>query len=256
MEYYKFEKMLDRKIIFVLFLSLFHFSVKAQKQELRTLYLQQISLDADWSTTFDGGYYKGLTNANYTRWGIRNVTKYRLNGTLVLDAGFMYNRVDRYENGVENEFRPHQSLHVAYPRFENMTIKHRFRMEEQFYTHSYNDKTDFATRLRYAVSTQRAIDFKKRIEPNTLYWKASGELSFNFIGRLIEEDKHFFQRGRYGLGLGYQFNSKMSIEGMVYYQRTYSNASFHEYSDLTIYNFYLKRRVFWQKKKKKVVSPT
>lgn len=243
--------MIDRKIILILFLSLFHFSVKAQKQELRTLYLQQISIDANWSTTFDGGYYKGLADANYWRLGIRNTTKYRLNGTFILDAGFMYNRVDRYENGVENEFRPHQSLHIAYPRFENMTIKHRFRLEEQIVTHSYDAKTDVASRLRYAVSTQRAFDLSKQIEPNTLYWKASGELFFNFIGRLIEGDNNIFQRGRYGVGLGYQFNSKMSVEGMAYYQRTYSDASFHEYSELTIFNFYLKRRVFWQKKTKK-----
>ena len=162
--------MITRKTLLILFISLFHYTVKAQTQELRTLFLEQISLNANWTTIFDGGYYQGLGDADYTRWGIRNSTRYRLNATFVVDAGFMYNRVNRNEIGFENEFRPHQSLRIAYPRFPHMTINHRFRMEQRFVTHSYEDDTNITSRFRYQVGTRRAFDLSKNIEPKTVYW--------------------------------------------------------------------------------------
>ncbi|TLX75331.1 DUF2490 domain-containing protein [Labilibacter sediminis] len=240
--------MFIRKVLLILFISLIHLTGKAQTQELRTLFLQQISLNHDWTTIFDGGYYQGLGDAEYHRWGLRNSTRYRLNGTFVVDAGFMYNRVNRPEVGIENEFRPHQSLRIAYPRYPHMTINHRFRLEERFITHSYNDKTNITSRFRYQVGTRRAFDPDKNIEPNTMYWKASGEITFNVLGNIID-DYTFFQRGRYGLGLGYQLNTKLSIEGTLYYQRSYNNTNFDDFSDTTIFNFYIRNKIFWNKEK-------
>ena len=68
------------------------------------------------------------------------------------------------------------------------------------------------------------------------------------LGKIVD-DYSFFQRGRYGAGLGYQFNTKTSIEGTVYYQRSYNKSNFDDFTDTTIFNIYIRNKIFWNKKK-------
>ncbi|WP_430931570.1 DUF2490 domain-containing protein [Saccharicrinis sp. 156] len=234
-----------RTIVFICILLLANV-LKAQKQELRVLVLEQFKIDPSWTTTFDGGFYKGYNGADWTRWGIRNLTAYKLSGNVSVDVGFMYNRTATPDKVVQSEFRPHQSIKFMYPRMAHMSFSHRFRMEEQFYTYNRDRENKNASRFRYEIKTKRAFNTNKNIEAKTPYWMASVEFFFNPVGKM-EHDHILFNRGRHGIGIGYKLNSKTSLEGTLFYQHTHSNTNFSDYSDIAIFNVYIKNSLFSRK---------
>jgi len=218
----------------------------AQEQEIRTLYLQKFEVNEDWTISFDGGYYNGVNEADYGRWGIRNVTSFKISDAVTIDAGLMYNRIDIPDVGIKNEFRPHQTIKVAFPNNHSLSLKHRFRFEEQFFTYNYQAENNSSTRLRYQIQTKRAFDFSENISAGSAYWMASSELFLNIEGK-IQDDYNLLKRSRYGLGLGYKISSATSLEGNIYFQRTYSNTSMEDYSNMAIFNFYIKNTLFANK---------
>ena len=217
----------------------------AQESELRTLLLGKIKLGSRLTTAFDGGHYKGFGGADYSRWGIRNLTAYKLSDVVSVDVGFMYNRTAKPGQVIKNEFRPHQSVKITFPQLNSLVFTHRFRMEEQFLTYSYKEN-DITSRFRYEIKTKRAFSLKKEVEPKTAYWMVSVEFFFNPVGN-IEHDHVLFKRGRHGVGLGYKINSKTTIEGALLYQHTHGNTNFKDRSEVTIFNFYIKNSLFSRK---------
>ena len=221
----------------------------AQTEELRTLILTNVNFNYKWSGSVDGGYYKGLNDANYTRWGIRTIARYRINSTFRADLGFMINHVNSKDNGKQNEYRPHQTLLIGYPRLNYMTINHRVRVEEQFYSHTENADDFFNTRLRYELKTQSAFKRNNTIGPKTAYWMASTEVTFNILEK-IKNNYKGVERLRTGIGLGYMISSANKIEATVYYQHTYSELSYADSKQVTIFNFYYKHYLFSKPKQK------
>ncbi|WP_161636235.1 DUF2490 domain-containing protein [Saccharicrinis fermentans] len=234
--------MIKRTIVFIcIFIS--GAALWAQKQELRTLLQEQFKVSPLWKTSFDGGYYRGYDGVEWTRWGIRNLTAYQLNDHISVDVGVMYNRTATSDQEVKNEFRPHQSIKISYPRLAHMSFSHRLRMEEQFYTYKKAEKSENASRFRYQIKTERNFCTPKKKGVNIAYWIASLEFFFNPVGKL-QDDYILFNRGRHGLGVGYQLSAKTSVEGMVLYQHTHNNTSFKDYSDMAIINFSIKNSLF------------
>ncbi len=220
--------------------------LSAQGTELRSLMLEQFKFNSHLTTSFDGGFYKGLIGADYARWGVRNVTSYKLSNAVSVDAGFMYNRTVTSDEVIKNEFRPHQTLKISYPCFSKMVFTHRLRMEEQIFTYNHIRENSTASRLRYEVKTKRAFNLKKSIKPKTPYWMASVEFFFNPAGK-IQDEYILFNRGRHGLGLGYKLNSNTTLEGTLLYQHSHNVINFKDRTDVTIFNFYIKNSLFSKK---------
>ncbi len=229
----------------LVFILVFFFTknILGQQQELRTLMLEQFNINNNLKTTFDGGYYKGCNLVDWTRWGIRNATSYKINEKISVDIGFMYNRTVTTDESVQNEFRPHQSVKLTAPILPKMKLTHRFRMEEQFYTYNNSEGNKNVSRFRYEIKTKNAFNLKKNIESQTTYWIASSEFFFNPAGK-IQDDYILFNRGRYGLGIGYKINNRTALEGSLLYQHTHSNKDFKDYSDIAIFNIYIRNSLF------------
>lgn len=215
----------------------------AQQNELRTLFQGKFIFNSDWRASIDGGYYRGLNDNGWNRYGIRLIAQRRLNSMVQFDAGFMYNYVDNNNDTHTAEYRPHQTVKLAYPRFSRMTINHRFRLEEQIIYKSSSNSTNMTSRFRYEIKTKRAFDLTKFIEPRTYYWIASSEITFNFSGH-IKGDYGVLERGRHGLGVGYRVNTNTSIEGNSFFQHTHKGLDFYDHSDLFIFNFCIIQSIF------------
>lgn len=230
-------------LLFVLTCKLIGFS---QDQELRTIYVQNIKLDNGWSISLDGGYYKGIKDLDHDRFGIRNVTAYNINNRISIDLGFMFNWIDTHNIGVKKEYRPHQSLTIAYPNNKKLKIKHRLRLDEQFFTFNYDEKSNSSSRLRYRLQTKRNFNFSKTKDTSNSYWVAFGEVFLNIAGK-IKDDYNLLKRGRYGIGLGYKLTSNTSLEGNLFYQQTYNNTNLNDFKNMTIFNFNVKNTLFQKK---------
>ncbi len=206
----------------------------SQENELRTLFLSKFNLKNQWNASIDGGYYNEIGHNYWTRWGIRGIIEKRINPILNVDCGFMYNYVSRNDGEVTNEYRPHQTLKIAYPHLENMTIKHRFRLEEQF-IQSNKQSVDIRSRFRYEVKTKRNLSFKKNIKTREPYAIASAEVSFNVLGH-VKGVNRFFERGRYGIGVGIKLDSYTAIEGTYYLQHSNRSLSHNNKIQCNIFN--------------------
>jgi len=232
-----------KRLLVLIPLLLFCIVGNAQQNELRTLFLAKFDFNSDWRGSLDGGYYRGLNGSGWDRYGIRAIAQRRLNSKVQFDAGFMFNHVNNHDGTHTNEYRPHQTVKLAYPRFSRMTINHRFRLEEQIIYRSSTEKTQMTSRFRYELKTKRAFNLEKFIQPKTFYWIASSEITFNFTGH-IKGEYNFFERGRHGLGVGYRVNTNTSVESTAYFQHTHKGIDFHDHSDLFIFNFCIVQSIF------------
>ncbi|TAJ14130.1 DUF2490 domain-containing protein [Marinilabiliaceae bacterium JC017] len=225
------------KYLFIIILLGNAFHLFSQNRELRIIYQETIHFNEKWSLLSDGGLYQGLKDAEWTRWGIRGSMTYKKSDRISLDGGLMINHVNKYGNGNEIEFRPHQSFRFLYPILPRMSFRHRLRVEERIFIYPPEGNSDFNTRLRYRVSTRWGIN-KRVIYPKTLYGLASAEFNVNLFGD--KSDFGFFQRGRYGMGLGYQISTALSLEGTYFYQLTRTGLTETEEDKLGIFQIALK----------------
>ncbi len=196
--------------------------------ELRSIYLQQHQLNDKYSINLDAGSYLGLGNNIWTRWGFRGTIRRKFNDFYSLDFGFMYNRVNYYADNISldgaietidiirHEYRPHQALHVNYPRFQSSTLKHRLRLEERFFAYDNNNGRDFRMRLRYRILHQGRFD-RQPVAPKSFYYRTYAEFNFNIVD---EADDVFWIRGRYCIGYGYMFSSKLSADASYFFEHT------------------------------------
>lgn len=193
--------------------------------ELRTIYVQRHRINEDYILSGDVGSYLGLGNNVWTRWGIRASLQKKLNEFYSIDAGFMYNLTNFYEEEIEgidreritrHEYRPHQTFHISYPRFRSSVLKHRIRLEERFFNNIGTEIKDFKMRLRYRVYHQARFDGQP-IGPKSLFYRGFAEFNFNLVN---EAENAFWVRGRYCAGLGYQFNAKFTVDGNYFYEHT------------------------------------
>jgi hypothetical protein len=94
-----------------------------------------------------------------------------------------------------------------YNYLHKLKIEHRYRAEQRFATNNYRN------RYRYRVSFTLPI-FKHKVEKKTLYLNCSNEL---FLG----DKAPFFQRNRFFVGAGYEFNAIFSMQTGFMHQFDY-----------------------------------
>ena len=221
--------------------------------ELRSIYVQRHKLNDKYTLNIDMGSYLGMGNNVWTRWGFRgNITR-QMNDFYKLDVGFMYNRTHYYDDITEgdaieqidvtrHEFRPHQTISVSYPRFKSSALQHRLRLEERIFTNVHTDVVNYKMRLRYRVLHQGRFDGQP-IAPKSLFYRTFAEFNFNVYE---EADDVFWVRGRYCLGMGYQFNSKLSADANYYFEHT-NIARDTEQVITHIFQLTLRQTIFWDK---------
>ncbi|WP_439184202.1 DUF2490 domain-containing protein [Carboxylicivirga taeanensis] len=250
-----------RKIFVLLCISLTSvIAIKSQQQydfnlfngagELRTIYVQRHRLNELYALNLDAGSYIGLGEKVWTRWGFRGAIQRSLSDLFKADIGFMYNRVKFPEpirsdeptsnKYIRHEYRPHQSVSVSYPRFKASALKHRLRLEERIFHDEFKDETVFKMRLRYRLQHQARFDGQP-IAPKSLYYNTSAEFNFN----IYQEAKDvFWVRGRYNLGLGYQFNSKLSGDLNYFFEHN-KTAKGQDQAILHIFQINLRQTIYW-----------
>ncbi|MCG8581313.1 MAG: DUF2490 domain-containing protein [Bacteroidales bacterium] len=205
----------------------FDFNLFNGSGELRSIFVQRHRLNDKYTLNLDAGSYVGLGNNIWTRWGFRGNISRKINDFYSCDIGFMYNRV-HYEDDIiiedvtermdvtRHEYRPHQAFHISYPRFQASSLKHRFRLEERIFTQVHSDIRNFKMRLRYRVMNQGRFDGKP-IAPKSIFYRTFAEFNFNIYQ---EAEDVFWVRGRYCMGLGYMFSSKLSADANYYFEHT------------------------------------
>ena len=219
--------------------------------ELRSIYVQRHRFNEKYTLNLDFGSYLGLGSNIWTRWGFRgNITR-TISYFYRVDLGFMYNRVHYYDDiskdditeeveVTRHEYRPHQTLTISYPRLKSSAIQHRFRLEERIFTTVHNDTPDFKMRLRYRILHQGRFD-SQPIAPKSLFYRASAEFNFNIYE---ESDDTFWVRGRYCLGIGYMFSSKLRADVNYYFEHNNVNRATEQV--LThIFQVTLRQTIFW-----------
>jgi len=205
--------------------------------ELRSLYHQNININEKYSTSFDGGSYLGIGTNVWTRWGFRGSIKRNINYRLAVDFGFMYNHIT-YESKVSQEYRPHQSFFFNYPTLEYSTIQHRIRLEERIFNDNIRNEHTIRSRIRYRISNQGTLK-KKPVSPKAFYYRLSAEWNFNIYNEI---EGKFLLRGRYGIGYGYQFNSKFSADANYFMQHDAQQNS-NGHSILHIFQFSFRQTI-------------
>jgi len=146
---------------------------------------------------------------------------YQANPKLQLRLGYAWIETYAYGdypiNGMGKDFTEHRTYQMATltDKISRLDISHRFMLEQRFvgrYT-SANLATEddylFLNRLRYMFRVQMPLKGSS-IDDNTPYIAMYDEI---FIGFGPNVNENIFDQNRFGLLLGYKFNSGFRIEG-------------------------------------------
>lgn len=107
-----------------------------------------------------------------------------------------------------NEFRVWEQLQLK-NSIGVIAIEHRFRVEQRFTSNG------FRNRFRYRIGGILPID-KKELGPETLYLATQEEI-------FLTDKEPFFERSRFFLGAGYQFNEQLTLQAGWLRQFDYSS---------------------------------
>jgi hypothetical protein len=221
--------------------------------EFRSVYIQRHRLNDKYNLNLDAGSYLGLGSNVWTRWGFRGNIQRTLSDFYKVDVGFMYNHIN-YKNEeiiegkietkhiTRHEYRPFQSLSVSYPRFKSSALQHRLRLEERIFTQVHKSVPDFKMRLRYRLMHQGRFDGQP-IAPKSFFYRTFAEFNFNIYE---EAEDVFWVRGRYCMGFGYQFSSKLSADANYYFEHT-KTATDEDQVITNIFQISLRQTVYWNK---------
>jgi len=206
-----------RKYLFFLFFVGYTATIISQNAELRILYKESIRFNEFYRLELDAGPYIGIGDNDWIRYGIRGSLERKLSDRYALDLGFMYNYEDKAAN-VRHEYRPHQSFHMRISFWNVMALKQRFRLEERFFQVDGNSDVDFSTRFRYQIGLRSGFNGKP-VQPKALFYALSAEWNMNVIKKADTDAR--FERGRYGVGVGYPFNTRWETNLTWFYQTVY-----------------------------------
>lgn len=219
-------------ILFVIFSLLSNVAGWSQTSEIRVIYKETIRLNESYKLGIDAGPYTGMDQADWMRYAFRGSLERKLSNRWAIDMGFMYNHIDK-NSAIQYEYRPHQSIYLKLPVKQTIVLRHRLRLEERIFKAKDADGSDFSVRLRYRINTKNTFNGKP-IQPKALFYALSAEWNMNVVKK--NDSDGLFERGRYGVGLGYPFNTSWQTALTWYYQSNYETdikpSSYH-----TIFEF-------------------
>lgn len=100
-----------------------------------------------------------------------------------------------------------------------LKIEHRYRVEQRWFRFR-DDSTSFRQRLRYRLNAFYPLN-RKAIGPGTVFLSAYDEIFLNPKGPVLE-------RNRIYLGVGYQFNSHLTLQTGWVNQANYNAPTFSQ----------------------------
>lgn len=102
------------------------------------------------------------------------------------------------EPKVNDEFRMWSQLSLN-NSWQRLKIEHRYRWENRWTLRGYRN------RFRYRLQAQLPLN-RAKIQKNTLYAVVSDEI-------FLTDKATYFERNRFFAGLGYEFNSHLTVQG-------------------------------------------
>ncbi|RCH56717.1 DUF2490 domain-containing protein [Mucilaginibacter hurinus] len=207
----------NRKLIvfLVAVLSLCSFNVKAQNSKTGTWGIVTVTLPGD-STHKWGAYIELQTRTNTLfnqafYYEAKGGVSYDIanNYTALIGTGryitYDYDDLDGPPTNLETRLWQQLTVNQFLDRIK---IEHRYRVEQRFFNTGYRNR--FRYRLNLAIPINHA-----KIGPKTWYGATFNEIFLN------NKAPHF-ERNRFYLGLGYQFNKSLSVQAGWMHQYNYT----------------------------------
>jgi hypothetical protein len=186
----------------------------------------------------DAGY-RTIWEESWTRIHLRPSLRYKLGKIWEIHGGlgFLYTWDTRNPN--QFEIRPWQGLQLNWPKTIHMSVKNRVRIEERLvYT---TDNWDFSFDLRFRYKLSLKVVPCKSCELQDVYIPIYGEM---FLPVNDSIDEFFRNRGRLGIGLGYNTSKDWGFSLVMNYQK--SRAGPEDEFDVIDYAYQLKIVKRWK----------
>ncbi len=200
----------------VLIFSAISFSATAQNDKVGVFAIGDIILPGDSITPW-GGYIELQTRSNEltsqyfyyeTKGGVSyDITK---NHTALLGAGRYYTGENDLNLNPNSEFRMWEQF-VVTQLLSRLKFEHRYRIEQRWVNGIYRN------RFRYRLNLVLPLNNKK-VEAKTYFLSMFDEVFFN------NKAPHF-ERNRFSIAFGYQFNKSFSLQAGWLNQYNYNLTS-------------------------------
>lgn len=190
----------------------------------------------------DLGYRTAISNQNWSRIYARPSLKYHFNNNWEFHSGlglfYIYNKsdIDRFE------ITPWQGIQLNWPKFIHISFKHLIKVEERLSFTTNNWNSSFELRFRYKLSGR--IKLFKTAALQKWYIPFYGEI-FYPINENLEET--FRNKGRAGIGLGYNASKKWRFSFLMNWQT--SRAGINDQLKVSDFAYQLKIIKHWNRKK-------
>jgi hypothetical protein len=190
----------------------------------------------------DGGYRIILNEEILHRIYARPSLRYHINKLWEFHSGIGLFYIVSKAKVNRFEVTPWQGIKLNWPRFEKLRFNHLLKLEERISFLTNNWEASFDFRLRYILSSRLDI-----IE--------TGDESFFFIPFYVEVfipvfddiEEVFRNRGRAGVGFGYNESRNWRFEFLFNWQTSRSSAN--EEFGITDYAYQIKIRKLWNFKR-------
>ena len=177
----------------------------------------------------DTGYRTDLNNNLWHKINLRPSVRYHIDKYWHLHGGVGFFYTFNKEVSDQFEIRPWQGIKLGWPRIKNLGIHHYVRFEERISFLTDDWSSSLALRLRYQLSFR--WDIIKLNKNRFWFIPVYGEVFFP-VG---DEVKEFFRdRGRLGVGLGYNPSDIWRFSFHVVWQKSYTGVD-EDYSVTDIF---------------------
>ena len=177
-------------------------------------YCYQVKLNQKWSWNSDVAFrWKDGFDAS-TQYLVRTAMSYQLNPQLAVSAGFAHFGFFTEGEVSKIEFRPHQEF-ILQNKFQKLSIKHRYRLEERFFQSTSEDyplANSFNFRFRYKLSTSFPLfTFSPRKPDRKLSFLVANEVFLNAGKNIVH---NVFDQNRVMLGPALQLNKHLKVSSI------------------------------------------
>ncbi|PTB97126.1 hypothetical protein C9994_04200 [Marivirga lumbricoides] len=170
-------------------------------------------------------YGEGEENFRTDRWEIKAFGTYTLFGKRKLSLGYMYRKVDPFDEDAGYEHRLTQQF-AFLTELKGLRLANKIRVQERIRSSSY------FTRLRYSISSDFPLNGES-LDEGELYFIAGNEVIYEFNS--VEDELE----NRFSIGLGklFQKGQKLQLAVESQYSDLISEATSHILQVKTVYYF-------------------
>ena len=182
----------------------------------------------------DAGYRSIITEKSWNRIYIRPSFRYKIHKKIELHTGVgLFYVFDKYDYNTL-EITPWQGVQVNWPRGKRIRFKHMLKIEERFNYITDTWVSSFELRFRYKMSAKVKINDK---------WFIPGYLEYFLPFSLQGSEEIYQNKGRAGLGIGYNFSSEFKVAFLFNWQT--SRSGINENLKVSDYAYQLKIIKVW-----------